>query len=80
MQQTLRLGQVVQPSILSKVEGIVKNWRAKFDRKVRESEFCQVLDITPELFTLQGLAITTIVGVVTILLFGLFEWLEGGAL
>lgn len=26
MQQTLRLGQVVQPSVLSKVEGIVKNW------------------------------------------------------
>lgn len=77
MQQTLQLGQV-QPSVLSQVKAVVKNWRAKFDRKVRESEFCQVLDITPELFTLQGLAITTIVGVVIILLSGLFEWLEGG--
>ena len=80
MQQTLRLGQVVQPSVLSRVERTVKYWRASFDKKVRESEFCQVLDITPELFTLRGLAFTACVGVVIILLFGLFEWLEGGAL
>ena len=77
--QVIQLGQV-QPSILSRVVRIVKNWRTKFDQKVMESEFCQVLGITPWHFSLQGLAVTAFVGLVIILVCGVAEWLEGGAL
>lgn len=80
MQQTINLGQVVQPSVLSRVESTVKNLRARFDRKIEQSEFCQVLGITPWHFSLQGLAVTAFVGLVIILICGLAEWLEGGAL
>ena len=79
MQQTIQIGQV-QPSILSMVGRIVKNLKVAFDRKIEESEFCQVLGITPWHFSLQGLAVTAFVGLVIILICGLAEWLEGGAL
>ena len=79
MQQTINVGQV-QPSVLSQVGAAVKNMRAAFDRKVEDSEFCQVLGITPWHFSLQGLAVTAFVGLVIILICGLAGWLEGGAL
>ena len=78
MQNSIQLRQV-QPSVLSIVGRIVKNLKAKFDQKVEESEFCQVLGITPWHFSLQGLAVTAFVGLVIILICGLAEWLEGGA-
>lgn len=80
MQQTIQIGQVVQPSVLSRAESAVKNLRARFDRKIEQSEFCQVLGFTPWHFTLQGLAVTAFVGLVIFVLCGLAGWLEGGAL
>ena len=79
MQQTIQLGQV-QPSVLSQVKAVVKNWRAKFDQAVGQSEFCQVLGFTPWHFSRQGLAATAFVGLVIILVCGVAGWLEGGAL
>lgn len=79
MQQTLQLGQV-QPSVLSQVKAVVKNWRAKFDQAIEQSEFCQVLGITPWHFTLQGVAVTLLVGLALVVVCGVAEWLEGGAL
>ena len=66
--------------MLSQVKAVVKNWRAKFDRAIEQSEFCQVLGITPWHFTLQGVAVSLLFGLVIILVCGLAEWLEGGAL
>lgn len=80
MQKTLQVGQVVQPSVLSKVERIVKNWRVSFDRSIEQSEFCRVLGFTPWHFSLRGLAVTAAIGLVIILVCGVAEWLEGGAL
>lgn len=79
MQQTIQIGQV-QPSVLSQVKAVVKNWRAKFDQAIEQSEFCQVLGITPWHFTLQGVAVTLLVGLALVLVCGVAEWLEGGAL
>ena len=78
MQQTINVGQV-QPSVLSIVGRIVKNMKAKFDQKVEESEFCQVLGITPWHFSLQGLAVTAAIFLVLLVVCGVAEWLEGGA-
>ena len=60
--------------------GILSELRARFERALQGSEFCQVLGITPWLFSLQGLAFTAFVGLVIIMVCGLAEWLEGGAL
>ena len=79
MQQTIQIGQV-QPSVLSQVKAVVKNWRAKFDQAIEQSEFCQVLGITPWHFTLQGVAVSLLFGLLIILVCGVAEWLEGGAL
>jgi hypothetical protein len=79
MQQTIQLGQV-QPSVLSQVKAVVKNWRAKFDQAIMQSEFCQVLGITPWHFTLQGVAVTLLLFLVLVVVCGVAEWLEGGAL
>ena len=81
MQQTIQLGQVVQPSVLSRVEGIVKNWRERFDSKIEQSGFCQVLGIRPWHFTLQGLAVTAFTGLVIFMVCGFAGWLsqKGGA-
>jgi len=78
MQQTIQLGQV-QPSVLSQVKAVVKNWRAKFDQAIEQSEFCQVLGITPWHFTLQGVAVTLLLFLVLVVVCGVAEWLEGGA-
>lgn len=80
MQQTIQIGQVYQPSMLSQVKAIVKNMKARIDRKVWESEFCQVLGITPWHYSLQGIAVTVALFVDILLVCGLAEWLEGGAL
>ncbi len=79
MQNAIQLGQV-QPSVLSIVGRIVKNLKAKFDQKVEESEFCQVLGITPMHFSLQGLAMTAALFLIILVVCGVAEWLEGGAL
>lgn len=76
MQQTINVGQV-QPSVLSIVGRIVKNLKAKFDQKVEESEFCQVLGITPWHFSLQGLAMTAALFLVLLVVCGVAEWLDG---
>ena len=60
MQQTIQIGQVYQPSMLSQVKAIVKNMKARIDRKVLESEFCQVLGITPWHYSLQGIAVMVV--------------------
>ena len=81
MQQTIQLGQV-QPSVLSRVGRVVKYWRARFDRAIEQSEFCQIAGFTPWHFSLQGLAFTAFVGLVIIMVCGVAEWLcqEGGGL
>lgn len=81
MQKTIIVGQV-QPSILSMVERIVKNLRAKFDQKVEESRFCQVIGVTPQFFSLQGLAAVVVTFLVIVVTCGLAEWLcqKGGAI
>ena len=66
-------------TLLSQVKAVVKNWRTKFDQTVEQSEFCQVLGISPWHFTLEGVAVTLLFGLVIILVCGLAEWLEGGA-
>lgn len=75
----MNLRQVAQPSVLSLVTAAVKSVRAWFDRKIEESEFCQVLGITPWHFSLQGLAATLALFLVIFFVCGLAEWLEGGA-
>ena len=77
MQQTIQIGQV-QPSVLSQVKAAVKSMKERFDRKVEQSEFCQVLGFTPWHFSWQGLAATAFVGLVIILVCGVAGWLEGG--
>lgn len=90
MQKTIQTGQV-QPSVLSTVGRIVKNWRARFDRAVEQSSFCHIVGFTPWNFSLQGLAFTAIFGLLVMLVCGLPELLgnvvcgiismvEGGAL
>ena len=79
MQQTIQFGQVAQPSVLSQVGAAVKSLRKRFDAAIEQSEFCQVLGITPWHFTLQGLAVTAAVGAALIIICGVAEWLEGGA-
>ena len=54
--------------------------RSRFDAAVEESDFCQVLGITPWHFTLEGVAVTAALGAAIVLVCGLAEWLEGGAL
>ncbi len=78
MQTAFQIGQV-QPSMLSRLGSIVKNLKARFDRSVYDSEFCQVLGITPWHFSLQGLAVSTLLFLVIVVVCGLAEWLEGGA-
>lgn len=75
MQNTIQIGQV-QPSVLSKVDAAVKSMRARFDRKVEESEFCQVLGIMPWHFTLDGMKVTAAVFLVIVVVCGMAEWLE----
>ena len=53
---------------------------ASFKRMVEESELCQVLGITPQHFSLQGLAVTAALFLVLLVVCGVAEWLEGGAL
>ena len=80
MQQTILLGQMVQPSVLSKVAAVVKNLKTMVDNKVNESEFCQVLGITPWHYSLQGIAVTAAVFVIILMVCGIAEWLNGSAL
>jgi hypothetical protein len=79
MQQTIQLGQV-QPSVLSQVKAVVKSLKTKVDNKVNESEFCQVLGITPWHYSLQGIAVTAAVFVLILMVCGFAEWLNGSAL
>ena len=80
MQQTIQIGQMVQPSVLSQVKAVVKSLKAKVDNKVNESEFCQVLGITPWHYSLQGIAVTAAVFVIILMVCGFAEWLNGSAL
>ena len=82
MQQTIQFGQVVQPSVFSRVGRIVKNWRARFDRAIEQSDFCRIVGFTPWHFSLQGMAYTAFVGLVIFVVCGFAGWLcqKGGAL
>lgn len=71
---------MVQPSVLSQVKAVVKSLKAKVDNKVNESEFCQVLGITPWHYSLQGIAVTAAVFVIILMVCGFAEWLNGSAL
>jgi len=79
MQQTIQLGQMAQPSVLLQVKVIVKNLKTMVDNKVNESEFCQVLGITPWHYSLQGIAVTAAVFVLILIVCGFAEWLNGSA-
>lgn len=76
MQTTVNLGQVVQPTVLSKVERIVKNLSEKIDRKVSESEFCQVLGITPWHLSLEGVKVALAILFLIAVTCGIAEMLE----
>jgi len=65
--------------MLQQLETFVKSMRQTFDRKVSESELCQVVGITPWHFSLQGLAIAAALFLVLLVVCGVAEWLEGGA-
>ena len=78
MQQTIQIGQA-QPSVLQQLETFVKSMRQKFDQKVSDSELCQVLGITPMHFSLQGLAVSAALFLTLLVVCGVAEWLEGGA-
>ena len=69
---------MVQPSMLSQVKAVVKSLKVKVDNKVNESEFCQVLGITPWHYSLQGIAVTAAAFVIIIMVCGIAEWLSGG--
>ena len=71
---------MVQPSMLSQVKAVVKSLKANVDNKVNESEFCQVLGITPWHYSLQGIAVTAAVFVLILMVCGIAEWLNGSAL
>ena len=76
MQKTVNLGQVVQPTVLSKVERIVKNLSEKIDRKVSDSEFCQVLGISPWHLTLEGMKVAFAILLMIAMVCGIAEMLE----
>lgn len=77
MQNSIQLRQA-QPTVLQQLETLVKSMRQKFDRKISDSELCQVLGITPQHFSLQGLAYTAALFLVLLVVCGVAEWLEGG--
>ena len=74
MQQTIQLGQV-QPSVLSNVERIVKNCKAWLNAK---SETFSAL--CGEKFTHKEVLLAHAACVLLIVVCGVAEWLEGGAL
>ena len=76
MQKTVNLGQAVQPTVLSKVERIVKNLSEKIDRKVSASEFCQVLGISPWHLTLEGMKVAFAILLMIAMVCGIAEMLE----
>ena len=78
MQNVIQIGQA-QPTVLQQLETRVKSMRQKFDQAVWDSEFCQVLGITPMHFSLQGVAITAALFLILLMVCGVAEWLEGGA-
>ena len=83
MQQTIQIGQVAQPSVLSQVEAAVKSlkerkqaWCVRMFERTSESEFLRVLGV-PLLFTpFAPYAWAAVLGLV--LVYGVAEWLEGG--
>ena len=78
MQNSIQLRQA-QPTMLQQLETLVKSMRQKFDQKIFDSELCQVLGITPWHFSLQGLAYTAALFLILLVVCGVAEWLEGGA-
>ncbi len=61
-----------------KMKETLKRWRQAFNNRIEQSEFCRVLGITPWHFTLEGMAVTAIIGLVLIFTCGIAELLEGG--
>ena len=84
MQQTIQIGQV-QPSVLSQLKALVKNmrerkqaWCERMFERTSKNEFLSVIGV-PMLFTpIAPLAWAAVLGLV--LICGVAEWLEGGAL
>lgn len=75
MNQTIRLGQVVQPSMLSRVESIVKNCKEWLSARSKTfSALCG------EDFTHKEVLLANAACVLLIVACGVAEWLEGGAL
>ncbi len=85
MQQTINLGQVAQPSVLSQVKAAVKSlkskkraWCARMYRRTSENEFLRVIGV-PLLFEPVAQLLWA-VALGFVLLCGVAGWLEGGAL
>ena len=84
MQNAIQLGQV-QPSVLSKVETAVKNLKKWLSAKKQllwlkseQNELCRIMCV-PVLFSpIAPLIWAAVIGLVVMC--GLAEWLEGGAL
>ena len=83
MQQTINLGQVAQPSVLSQVKAAVKNlkrkkraWCVRMAERTAQNEFLRVIGV-PLLFEpIAQLLWAVALGFV--LLCGVAGWLEGG--
>ena len=83
MQNVIQIGQV-QPSVLSQLKAVVKNlkeskqaWCVRMFERTSESEFLRVLGV-PTLFTpIAPYVWAAVLGLV--LVCGVAEWLEGGA-
>ena len=84
MQQTLRLGQVAQPSVVAQVAAAVKSlkrkkqaWCARMAERTAQNEFLCVIGI-PLLFEPVAQLLWA-VALGFVLLCGVAGWLEGGA-
>ena len=73
----MKIGQVAQPSLLSQMGAAVKSLKQNFDRKVDDSEFCQVLGITSWHFTWEGVRVAVALFLVILVVCGVAEWLDG---
>ena len=77
MQQTRQFGQVVQPTVPSRVERIVKNLRAWWLSESRT--FTALCGSEGDVFTHGDVVLANIGVAVFVVILGLAGWLEGGA-
>lgn len=77
MQRTMEIGQVVQPSVLSSVEGIVKNLKAWLSAK--SETFTALCGTEGDVFTHGDVVKAHLYLLCVLFLMCVAGWLEGGA-